>query len=370
MGLTVAYVRVSTDDQVEYSPAAQAKHCRDLARLRDLGGITVLANEVWSAKNLDRPKMRELLDLVRAGSVDHLVVWSLDRLSRDQGDFASLVKLFKQHRVSLHSCNEGEIDLSTASGRLQVGFHGLIAQYQREHIVENVHMGMRQAAEQGRWPNRAPTGYDMVNGDLVPNEMAPLVQRVFELRAAGASYPAIESEVGFKYSTVRHICLNRVYLGHTRLRDEWFPGNHAPLVSQELFDAANRGHIPGRRRSKDLLSGKARCGLCLRVAGIEYNERNEGLYRCKHRGQGCAQPGRSAQGLLRATVIALRVIQDDEDLLEAMREELTQHRRGPAPKGPSVSSTIAKLKEKIHKLLELHLLGTSAPRPSPRKSAA
>ncbi|HUC14395.1 MAG TPA: hypothetical protein VMS00_08075 [Acidimicrobiales bacterium] len=66
----------------------------------------------------------------------------------------------------------------------------------------------------------------------------PLVVRVFELRASGKSYPAIASEVGFKYSTVRHICEYRVYLGGTRLRDEWFPGIHGALATLELFNEA------------------------------------------------------------------------------------------------------------------------------------
>ena len=45
MGQTLAYVRVSTEDQVEFSPDAQVKRCRDLARLRDLGPVTVLKDE-------------------------------------------------------------------------------------------------------------------------------------------------------------------------------------------------------------------------------------------------------------------------------------------------------------------------------------
>jgi len=354
MGQTVAYVRVSTEDQVEFSPDAQAKRCRELARLRDLGPVRVLSDEGWSGKNLERPGMQELLQLVRSGQAEHVVIWRWDRLSRDQGDFSTLVKLFSQHKVKVHSVNEGELDPATASGKMNIGMHGVIAEYYRNALVENVNMGMRQAAEKGRWLNHAPTGYDMVNGELAPNELAPLVVRVFELRGEGKSYLAIESEVGFKYSTVRHICENRVYLGETRLRDEWFPGKHEALVSRELFNEANRAHVAGRRRGKDLLSGKVRCGLCGRVACIEYNERNEGLYRCKHRGRGCPQPGRSANGLLRAAVIALREVKDDTDLQDAIREELTAHRRQLAPAGPSVSSSITALRAKVDKLLRLY----------------
>ncbi len=90
------------------------------------------------------------------------------------------------------------------------------------------------------------------------------------------------------------------------------------------------------------------------MASIEYNERNEGLYRCKHRGRGCAQPVRSANGLLRAAVIALRVVKDDQDLQDTIREELTAHRRELAPAGPSVTSAITALRSKVDKLLRLY----------------
>ena len=170
MGQTVAYVRVSTEDQGEFSPDAQAKRCREFSRLRDLGPVRVLADEGWSGKNLDRPAMQELLGLIEAGHVGHLVIWRWDRLSRDQGDFSTLVKVFERCGVKVHSVNEGDLDPTTASGKMQIGVHGVFAQYYRDHIVENVRMGMRQAAETGRWQNRAPTGYDMVNGELVPRQ--------------------------------------------------------------------------------------------------------------------------------------------------------------------------------------------------------
>jgi site-specific DNA recombinase len=354
MSQTLAYVRVSTEDQVEFSPDAQAKRCRDLARLRDLGPVTVLADEGWSGKNLERPAMRKLLGLIEAGEVGHLLIWRWDRLSRDQGDFSRLVSLFGAHGVIVHSVNEGDLDLSSASGKMQVGVTGVFAQYYRDQIVENTKMGQRQASERGRWQNHPPTGYDMVNGELVPNEVAPLVQRIFTLRAEGTSYQVIADEVGIKYSTVRHICLSRAYLGKTLYSGEWLPGLHPPLVNERLFNAAQRGHTPGQRRSKHLLSGKVRCGLCGRVAGVHYNDRSQAIYRCRHRGQGCAQPGRAANGLQRATVLGLRVLADDQDLQSAILHQLTAHRRAESPKGPSVTTVIASLEKKRRKVLDLH----------------
>jgi site-specific DNA recombinase len=354
MSQTLAYVRVSTEDQVEFSPDAQAKRCRDLARLRDLGPVTVLKDEGWSGKNLDRPAMRELLASVESGEVEHLLIWRWDRLSRDQGDFSRLVKLFQEHGVTVHSVNEGDLNLASASGKMQIGVTGVFAQYYRDQIVENTKMGQRQAAERGRWQNHPPTGYDMVNGQLQPNEMAPVVQRIFTLRASGLSYLSIENEVGVKYSTVRSICLSRAYLGEVKYSGEWYPGIHPPLVNESQFNMAQRGHTPGQRRSKDLLSGKVRCGLCGRVEGVHYNNRNQPIYRCRHRGQGCVQSGRAASGLQRAVLLGMRVLKSDESLQVAIRHQLTAHRRAEARKGPSVDSVIASLLKKQRKLLDLH----------------
>ena len=355
MTLTVAYVRVSTEDQVDYSPDAQRNRCREYARQHHLGAVTVVADEGWSGKNLDRPGVRRLLELVEAEQVMHVIVWRLDRLSRDNRDLSELVRLFERHCVVLHSVNEGQVDVATATGRMQVGMHGVFAQFQREQIVENVKMGMEQAARNGRWLNRAPTGYDMVNGELVPNEVAPLVRRIFELRARGASYAVIEGEVGISYSTVRQILHNRVYLGEVRLRDQWFPGIHEALVSAESFATAHRGHIAGRRRGRDVLSGKVRCGLCGRVIGVDYNEREQALYRCRHRGRGCDQPGRSANGLHRAAVLGLRELAGDEELQEAIRAEVARKAGSDGDQdSPHRRATMTALVAKRKKLLDLH----------------
>ncbi|HEY5121559.1 MAG TPA: hypothetical protein VII84_08275 [Acidimicrobiales bacterium] len=128
----------------------------------------------------------------------------------------------------------------------------------------------------------------------------------------------ISSDVSIEYSIGRHISMNRVYLGEVRLGSDWFPGQHPVRVDETQFNAAHRGHTTGQPRSKDLLSGRVRCGLCARVAGVHYNDRNQAIYRWRHRGQGCAQSGRSANGLHRAAVLGLRALARDTDLQEAI----------------------------------------------------
>jgi hypothetical protein len=91
------------------------------------------------------------------------------------------------------------------------------------------------------------------------------------------------------------------------------------------------------------------------VACVRYNERNQALYACRHRGEGCKQPGRAASGLQRAAVLGLRLLATDQDLQDAIREVLNAHRLAAAPKGPSAaSSTLASLTVKHRKLLDLY----------------
>ena len=180
--------------------------------------------------------------------------------------------------------------------------------------------GERRAAGQ---PVRTPGAASVRSTDLWP------------------SYAAIEADVGICYSTVRQILHNRVYMGEVRLRDRWFPGNHEALVTREEFDAAHRGHLPGQRRGRDLLAGRVRCGLCGRRIGPDTNERGQMLYRCWHRGKGCRQPGRSANGLHRAAVRGLRELATDAALQAAIRDELSRHVvQEQGQSGPTRQATI------------------------------
>ena len=354
--LTIAYIRVSTEDQVDYSPDAQRHRCLQHALNNNLGPVTFLSDEGVSGKDLNRPAMAELIRLVESNEVENVIVWRLDRLSRNSADLSGLVNRFDRYCVAVHSVAEGRVDVASASGRMQAGIHGTFAQYYRESLVENVKMGNYQAiAQKGRWLNRAPTGYSMVNGYLQPSEVAPLIQRIFQLRADGKSYPVIEAASGVGYSTVQHICSNRVYLGEVRLRDQWFPGIHTPLVTPELFEAAQRGNPSGQRIGKDLLSGRVVCGVCGRRIAIEFTGNGNGIYRCRHRGKGCPEvPGRSAKGLHLAAKLAIRVLGEDQDLQDAIRQQLRGRVTEQRTAKPSRSGAVTQLRQKRQKLLELH----------------
>lgn len=221
--LTVAYCRVSTEEQAAegYSIGGQTSKLTAYADLHELGALTVVSDPGISGKDTNRPGLQRLIEMVKAGHVEHVLIWRLDRLSRNLADLISLSNLFELHDVALHSISE-HIDLSSASGRMFFNITGSFAQFYREQLSENVKMGMAQARSEGRWTNRPPTGYDLADGLLVPNREAATVVRIFELRAAGATQPEIEAATGIKHSTVVAILRNRAYLGEMRHKRNGF----------------------------------------------------------------------------------------------------------------------------------------------------
>ena len=181
------------------------------------------------------------------------------------------------------------------------------------------------------------------------------------LRAEGLSHQRIEDRTGVKYSTARLILQSRIYLGEVLYNGQWFPGTHEPLITEAEFTAAHRGFVPGRRRlSREVLSGRVRCGLCGRLAAVEYRQNGEPVFRCKHRGKGCAMPCRAAWALERAAVLGMRLLGDDAELREAIRREIgAAGAQGPEGRAPGRADTrrnarVAELQSQRRKLLELH----------------
>ena len=328
--LTVAYCRVSTEEQAAegFSIEGQAERLRAYAEFHELGTLTVITDPGLSGKNLERPGLQRVMEMVAEGHVSHVLVWRLDRLSRDLGDLLLLADTFGKADVALHSFSE-KIDLSSATGRMFYSVLGAFAQFYREQLAENVRMGMQQAVREGKWINRPKTGYDLIDGDLVPNNMAPIVRRIFVMRGEGASQGDIARTTGVNYSLVREIVHSRIYLGEVLLNGEWYPGKHEPIITADEFAAAYRGRVPGRRRGRDLLSGRVRCGRCGKRMHVEDNGSGHIHYRCRNRGAGCSSPRRSTRGLHRAAVLGLALIGSDERLRDAIRLELAAGERKP-----------------------------------------
>src|SRR4051794_30097079 len=159
----VGYVRVSSDDQAKdgVSIDVQAEKVRMYASLHNLEMLEVIADAGESAKSLDRPGLARALAQLDDGSIAGVVVYKLDRLTRELGDWTGLIDRYFGERGgrSLMSVSES-IDTRTAAGRMVLNIMMTVAQWERETVCERTRTAVRFKQGRGeRVSGRIPFGF-------------------------------------------------------------------------------------------------------------------------------------------------------------------------------------------------------------------
>lgn len=239
----------------------------------------------YSGGTLERPALKRLLEFIENGSVDVVVVYKIDRLSRSLMDFAKLVEVFDRKSVTFVSVTQS-FNTTTSMGRLTLNVLLSFAQFEREVTGERIRDKVAASKKRGIWMGgNPPLGYDIQDRKLIVNPIeAETVRLIFRryldlgcvrLLAADLAERAIVSKrrvvAGGKVIGGRSIgrsalfllLNNRIYLGETVHKDTSYRGEHNAIVPRDLFEAVQRklaeNHQPvsvsTRTRQKTLLSG-------------------------------------------------------------------------------------------------------------------
>lgn len=145
--MRVAYVRCSSIDQNE------ARQTEGLAKY----DIEKWYIEKVSGKNMDRPKLQELLEFVREG--DTVYIHDFSRLARSTKDLLELVSIFQDKKVQLIS-NKENLDTSTPTGKLMLTMIAAINEFERENLLERQREGVAIAKEEGKYKGRQKVTID------------------------------------------------------------------------------------------------------------------------------------------------------------------------------------------------------------------
>src|SRR3954465_10688309 len=147
---------------------------------------------------LERPALKQLLADIEAHSIDCVVVYKVDRLSRSLLDFTRLLSLFDKRGVSFVSVTQ-DFNTSTSMGRLTLNILLSFAQFEREIIGERTRDKLSAARRKGKWIGGVPVlGYDVApeGGRLVVNAVeAERVRDIFALCACSANLTEVLREV-------------------------------------------------------------------------------------------------------------------------------------------------------------------------------
>jgi len=314
----------------------------------------------YTGANMDRPALMRLLAAVESRSVDCVVVYKVDRLSRSLMDFARIIEVFDQNGASFVSVTQ-QFNTTTSLGRLTLNILLSFAQFEREIISERTRDKMSAARRKGKWIGGHPVlGYDIDpnGGRLIVNpEEADQVRTLFDLYLElGSLLPVLQEAErrGFRTKgwttkdgevrggqriakgTLHGILTNVIYTGMVDHKGDQYPGEHERIVEQETWDRVHEtlhrgtGGDGARFRNKfgALLRGLLFCVPCGSPMMHTYTMRKSKRYRyyvcynAQQRGwKNCESKSVPAQAIESAVLGSIRRIGTDPKLAEAVAAE-------------------------------------------------
>ena len=172
---TAVYTRISQDQNGER--LGVTRQLEDCLTLADKLGLEVTAryddNDLSAFGARTRPGFEALLDAMKTGQIDALIVWHVDRLYRSMRDLERVIEIAEANRVQIRTVQSGELDLSTSAGRLTARILGSVARAEGEHKGERQRRANAQKAAAGRWQTaNRPFGYSMTGEPLEPEATA------------------------------------------------------------------------------------------------------------------------------------------------------------------------------------------------------
>src|SRR5438128_2119539 len=283
------YTRKSTEeglDQAFNSLDAQREACAAYIKSQASLGWKLIAKSYddggLSGGTMDRPALQGLLEDMKAGRVDVVVVYKIAGLTRSLMDFARIVEVFDRHEVSFVSVTQ-QFNTTTSMGRLTLNVLLSFAQFEREVTSERIRDKIAASKKKGMWMGGpVPIGYRTEEKRLVvePSE-TDLVRRLFDLYTEIGSGPRLKERVdelglttpgrrtrngqsGGKPFSLGHlywILSNPLYAGDVHHQGNTWPGQHEAIIARDIWEAVqkklqdNKVEVKTTAGRKSLLTG-------------------------------------------------------------------------------------------------------------------
>ena len=279
MKKAVIYYRVSTEDQAQFgvSLEQQKKSCLSYAESNGFKVVKMFHDDGVSAKTADRQSLQAMLKFcaVKSNGVDCLIVYKIDRLTRNVNDYTNILLMLKKLSIQFVSTSEAGID-ETPIGKFIGNLMASSAQLDNEIKSQRVSACMREKVEQGYWCWKAKIGYlnsrDALGKTaiILDPERAPLISWIFKEYSTGLfSVEEIKlkvNEMGLKTwrggeisSQLMHkILTNKFFIGIMTVSGAEYPGKHDKITDENTF-----------YKCQKILNGGSRADSCSRNQASE-----------------------------------------------------------------------------------------------------
>ena len=388
MKTAAAYIRVSTEDQVEYSPDSQLKAIRDYARKNDmiLPEEFIFVDEgISGRKAAKRPEFMKMIGTakIKPKQFDVILLWKFSRFARNREDsivYKSMLR--KQCGIEVISISE-----QLGEDKTSILIEALIEamdEYYSINLAEEVRRGMTEKAQRGEVVSTPPFGYDVKDNVFVPNpETAPVVKMIFNKYLSGRGCLEIAKELntmgirtkyGNKWENrgVEYVLRNVVYTGKLT----WTPvksktrdykneatiitqGKHEPIIEQEIFDKVQKMSLEkkklfpkhSRQSSNEfMLKGFLKCSNCGGALVYALNDRVQ----CNRYSKGTCEVSHSAS-LIKLNASVINALKSD---LETQNFNIYNIKSAEEQKGSDITPMlIEKEKKKLERIKEAYAAG-------------
>ena len=250
MKKTVAYIRVSTDGQVDGAGLdTQQERIEAFCISQGWTLAGTFKDPGQSGALMSRPGLDELRQHIKAGEIERIVVYKLDRLSRRLLHLKTMVDdELTPAGVAIASVTE-QIDTATPAGRLFFNMLGSFAEFEREMITERLDGGRRTRARQGKKASGGiPFGYIRTSAGTVEPDPATgeTVEHIFKTYLKAGSLGKLKNDLDaagifnergkpFTRQALAYMLKNNFYIGKVQYGDIETSGMHKALVSPQLF---------------------------------------------------------------------------------------------------------------------------------------
>lgn len=285
----VSYIRISTEDQSNWSISGQERMNAEFAKSRGIEVVKEFTDDGVSAKNFDRPGWKACIRYIKENKdVNFLIIAKYDRLIRNASEgLAMIERLENNYNIKILSVQENFMIDPYSPYFFKMRADLLVtAEFERRIIGDRSRMGIWSARSQGRFIGPAPFGYTNARDEsnkpiiLIDPEKAPVVQKMFEMYLMDDSLAVIQRNLkdqGFNRKgkdAVKRILSNPTYAGLIAVPG-WkdkpgynTKGIHEAIVSMNIWQAAQyklnkrQGQGPKVFRDEAPFRGLLYCGLC------------------------------------------------------------------------------------------------------------
>ncbi|GAA5227246.1 recombinase family protein [Paeniglutamicibacter antarcticus] len=314
------YLRISKDTTGEgLGVERQREICRRHAEYKGWEVVKeYVDNSISATKKVQRPAYDRMIEDVKAGGIDVVVSWKIDRLTRRPIEIEQWIELHEKHGVNLATA-DGDIDLSTGSGQTIAGILANIARGEMKTKSDRQRAAGLQRAQQGKqWGPHRPYGFEHVTMAHVPLEVEN-VRGMYDDLIAGVSQHAIArglnergqlSTTGkpWNQTTVRNLLRAPRNAGLSHYKGEIVgKGQWDPIVTEETYRVAlerTSTNAGGGGARKYLLTGVAKCGICGQGMVTAYLPGKKRTYACTS-GKHVARAADALEYQVTETVLAI-----------------------------------------------------------------